>query len=76
MGRKEEVWRKVISLDQNYLIENDSLPLLNVPTYNVGKKPILTFTFPLLLKIQLLCILLMIKYSKILFLQAQDNVLF
>lgn len=35
---------------------------------------ILTFTLPFLLKRQLLCVLLMIRYSKILFLQA-DNIL-
>lgn len=70
--RKMGVSRKVISLDQSYLIENDSLLLLNVPAYNARKMTILTSTLPFLLKRQL-CVLLVIKYSKILFLQA-DNI--
>ena len=64
--RKMGVWRKVISLDQSYLIENDSLPLLNMSAYNVRTMTTLTFILPFLFKRQLLRVLLMIKYSKIL----------
>jgi len=45
-----------------------------VPAYSVRKMTVLTFTLPFLLKRQLLCVLLMTKYSKMLFLQA-DNIL-
>lgn len=68
------VGRKVIILDQSYLIENDSLPLLNVPASDVRKMTILIFTTPSWLKRQLLSVLLVIKYSKILLLEA-DNIL-
>lgn len=72
--RNMGAWRKVIILDQSYLIENDNLPLLNVPAYDVRKITILTFTMPSWLKRQLLSVLLMTKYSKILLLEA-DNIL-
>lgn len=68
------VGRKVIILDQSYLIQNYSLPLLHVPAYAVRKITILTFTTPSWLKRQLLSVLLVIKYSKILLLEA-DNIL-
>lgn len=71
--RNMGVWRKVI-LDQSYLIENESLPSLNMPACNIRKMTVLTFTRPSWIKRQLLAVLLVIKYSKILLLEA-DNIL-
>lgn len=71
---KMGVWRKVISLGQLYLIENYKLPLLMCLLTMKKKKTISTFTLTFLPKRQLLCMLHMIKYSKILCFRA-DSIL-